>query len=84
MEHQIVHFIVIVAGAGVLAQWLAWRFQFPAIVVLTIVGLVLGPLTSVVEPSAAFGDLLRPFVQLAVAVILFEGGLNLHWHELKE
>ena len=29
-------------------------------------------------------SLLRPFVQLAVAVILFDGGLNLHWYELRE
>ena len=30
-----------------------------------------------------FGDLLRPIIQLGVAVILFEGGLNLRFHELK-
>lgn len=84
MEHQIVHLVVIVACAGVLAQWLAWRFRFPAIVVLTMLGIVLGPVTNFVDPQAVFGDMLKPFVQLSVAVILFEGGLNLHWHELKE
>ena len=84
MEHQVVHMVVIVACAGVFAQWVAWRFRFPAIVVLTMLGLILGPATNVVDPQAVFGDMLRPFVQLAVAVILFEGGLNLHWHELKE
>ncbi|MEM7465359.1 MAG: cation:proton antiporter [Pseudomonadota bacterium] len=84
MEHQVVHMVVIVACAGVFAQWIAWRFRFPAIVVLTMLGLILGPVSNVVDPEAIFGDLLRPFVQLAVAVILFEGGLNLHWHELKD
>ena len=84
MEHQIVHLVVIVACTGVLAQWLAWRFRFPAIVVLTMLGIVLGPVTNLVDPQAVFGDMLKPFVQLSVAVILFEGGLNLHWHELKE
>ena len=34
-------------------------------------------------PSEDFGALLMPFVQLAVAVILFDGGLNLRLHELK-
>ena len=84
MEHQVVHMVVIVACAGVFAQWVAWRFRFPAIVVLTTLGLVLGPATNLVDPEAVMGDMLRPFVQLAVAMILFEGGLNLHWHELKE
>lgn len=84
MEHQIVHIVVIVACAGVLAQWLAWRFRFPAIVVLTVLGIVLGPITNLVDPQAAFGEMLKPFVQLSVAVVLFEGGLNLRWHELKE
>jgi NhaP-type Na+/H+ or K+/H+ antiporter len=47
-------------------------------------GIILGPVTNIVDPEAAFGEILRPFVQLSVAVILFEGGLNLHLHELKE
>lgn len=84
MEHQIVHLIVVIACVGVTAQWLAWRFRIPAIVILTAAGLVLGPVTGVLQPTENFGDLLTPFVQLAVAVILFEGGLNLHVHELKE
>jgi NhaP-type Na+/H+ or K+/H+ antiporter len=84
MEHQIVHLVVVVACTGVAAQWLAWRFRIPAIVILTAAGLLLGPVSGVLQPSENFGNLLTPFVQLAVAVILFEGGLNLHLHELKE
>jgi len=84
MEHEIIHLVVVIACAGVVAQWLAWRFRIPAIVILTAVGLLLGPVGGVLHPSENFGGLLTPFVQLAVAVILFEGGLNLHLHELKE
>ena len=84
MEHQIVHLVVVVACTGVAAQWVAWRFRIPAIVILTAAGLLLGPVSGVLQPSENFGVLLTPFVQLAVAVILFEGGLNLHLHELKE
>jgi NhaP-type Na+/H+ or K+/H+ antiporter len=84
MEHQIVHLVVVVACTGVAAQWLAWRCRIPAIVILTAAGLLLGPVSGVLQPSENFGNLLTPFVQLAVAVILFEGGLNLHLHELKE
>ena len=51
MEHQIVHIVVIVACAGVFAQWIAWRFRFPAIVVLTLLGIILGPVTNIVDPA---------------------------------
>ena len=84
MAHEIVHLVVFIACAGVAAQWLAWRFRIPAIVILTAFGVLLGPVGGVLQPSENFGTLLTPFVQLAVAVILFEGGLNLHLHELKD
>jgi len=84
MTHEIIHLVVVIACTGVVAQWLAWRFRIPAIVILTAAGIILGPITGVLQPSESFGTLLTPFVQLAVAVILFEGGLNLHLHELKD
>jgi NhaP-type Na+/H+ or K+/H+ antiporter len=84
MEHQIVHLVVAIACAGVVAQWLAWRFRIPAIVILSAAGLLLGPVSGVLTPTEDFGALLTPFVHLSVAVILFEGGLNLRLHELKE
>ena len=84
MAHEIVHLVVFIACAGVAAQWLAWRFRIPAIVILTAFGVLLGPVGGVLQPSENFGTLMTPFVQLAVAVILFEGGLNLHLHELKD
>ncbi|MEM9053754.1 MAG: sodium:proton antiporter, partial [Pseudomonadota bacterium] len=79
---------VIVASAligtlGLGAQWLAWRLQAPAIVLMSLAGLAVGPLWSVIfgdpllNPSDSFGDVFRPIVSLAVAVILFEGGLVL-------
>lgn len=84
MEHEIVQLVAVIACAGVAAQWLAWRFRIPAIVILTASGVLLGPVSGILQPSEDFGALLTPFVHLAVAVILFEGGLNLHLHELKE
>ena len=84
MTHEIIHLVVVIACTGVVAQWLAWRFRIPAIVILTAAGIILGPITGVLQPSENFGTLLTPFVQLAVAVILFEGGLNLRLHELKD
>jgi CPA1 family monovalent cation:H+ antiporter len=69
--------------AGVTAQWLAWRTRLPAILFLLGLGLVAGPLTGVLDPDALFGDLLFPFVSLAVAVILFEGALTLRFEEIR-
>jgi len=68
---------------GVLAQWLAWRLQLPSIMLLLVFGLVAGPVTGLMDPDALFGDMLPVFVSLGVAVILFEGGINLRLEELK-
>jgi NhaP-type Na+/H+ or K+/H+ antiporter len=68
---------------GVGSQWIAWRFRFPAIVVMTIVGLISGPFTGLLDPAKDFGDLFSPIISIAVAIILFEGSLNLDFRELK-
>jgi NhaP-type Na+/H+ or K+/H+ antiporter len=67
---------------GFLAQWLAWRVKLPAIVFLLLAGIVLGPISGVLNPDKLLGDLLFPIVSLAVALILFEGSLTLRFHEL--
>lgn len=69
--------------AGFFAQWLAWRTKLPAILFLLGVGIVLGPLTRWLVPEQLMGDLLFPFVSLAVAVILFEGALTLKLEEVR-
>lgn len=82
--------IALIAGSGVAAQWLAWRLRWPSIVLMMGAGLILGPIWSViagaplVHPTAAFGDYLRPMIALAVAVILFEGGITLNFRELRD
>ena len=72
----------IVGVAGVGAQWLAWRFRMPGIVLMLAAGLILGPVTGIFVPERDIGDLLRPMISLAVAVILFEGGLTLNFQQL--
>ena len=69
--------------SGVLAQWIAWKFRFPSILLLLIFGFIAGPLTGFIHPDSFFGDLLFPFVSISVAIILFEGGMNLKFSELK-
>lgn len=83
MEHMIGKLALIgVLGAG--AQWLAWKIRFPAIVLLLLAGFLAGPVTGLLNPEADFGALLRPMVGLAVALILFEGGLSLNFAEIRE
>ena len=71
-----------VLGVGV--QWIAWRLRVPAIVLMLGIGLLAGPLLGVLDPKAALGDLMTPIISIAVAVILFEGGLTLNFHQLRD
>ncbi len=73
---------IIILGIG--AEWLAWRFRLPSILLLLVFGLVAGPVSGFLNPDALFGDLLLPLVSIAVAVILFGGGLNLRIAELRQ
>lgn len=73
---------LVILGIG--AQWLAWRLRFPSIIFLLIFGFLAGPVTGLLNPDQLMGEMLLPFVTLAVAVILFEGGLTLNIKELRE
>jgi NhaP-type Na+/H+ or K+/H+ antiporter len=44
----------------------------------------MGPITGWINPKEDFGDIFHPIISLGVAIILFEGGLNLKWHEFKQ
>lgn len=81
---------------GIVAQWLAWRLKIPAILPLILIGLMVGPLstlytqdgTKLLEPiwngsEGLFpGERLFNFVSLAIGIILFEGGLTLKKDEI--
>jgi NhaP-type Na+/H+ or K+/H+ antiporter len=64
-------------------QMLAARLRLPAIVLLLPVGFVAGALTDDIDPTVLFGAAFSPMVSLAVAVVLFEGGLDLNIRELE-
>ncbi len=73
----------LIVGAGMFAQWVAWRTQIPGIIALLVAGLTLGPVTGILKPDELLGDTLFPLVSLSVALILFEGGLDLPPRELR-
>lgn len=68
---------------GVVAQGLARHMSVPGVVVLLAVGVLLGPdVADVIRPHT-MGSALSAVVGFAVAVILFEGGLNLEIRALR-
>ena len=83
MEDTILLLVVGVAVAGVFGQWLGWRFKVPAIIPLLAIGALAGPIAGIVKPSVALGEVMRPAIGMAVAIIVFEGGLNLNLRELR-
>lgn len=83
---------------GILAQWVAWKFKLPAILPLILIGLFVGPISTLISEngeqwiqpiyngtSGLFpGQNLFYFVSLAIGIILFEGGLTLRRGEVSK
>lgn len=81
---------------GILAQWFAWRLKIPAILPLILIGIFVGPVSTLLsddgtkwlepiwngEEGLFPGESLFYFVSLAIAVVLFEGGLTLRKKEV--
>jgi NhaP-type Na+/H+ or K+/H+ antiporter len=86
-HHAIVETGITVAlalAAGMVAQALARHLKIPGIVLLLAAGLLLGPdVLDVVKPES-LGPGLQILVGFAVAVILFEGGMNLQLRRLRQ
>lgn len=84
MSEHILLGIGLIIGLGIVAQWLAWRTGLPSILLLLLFGFGAGPITGLLDPDKIFGPILFPAVSLAVALILFEGGLRLRLSELRQ
>ena len=83
---------------GIFAQWLAWKMKIPAILPLILIGLFVGPISTLIsedgeqwiqpiwntEKGFFPGESLFYFVSLAIGIILFEGGLTLKLGEVKK
>jgi NhaP-type Na+/H+ or K+/H+ antiporter len=76
--------VALVGVVGVGAQWLAWRLKLPGIVVMLAAGVLIGPVFGLLDPERDFGAVTQPAISLAVAVILFEGGLTLNFQALRD
>ena len=73
----------VLAGVGLIlaiavgSQVLASRLRIPAIIILLPAGFAAGALSSDVDPQRLLGPAFQPLVSLAVAVILYDAGLDL-------
>ncbi|MEZ6121337.1 MAG: cation:proton antiporter [Pirellulaceae bacterium] len=85
-------FLTAVLGLGITAQWLAWRLKLPSILLLLAFGFMVGVFSGdnpdvpgdTITDEMLGSKLLFPIVSLSVAVIMFEGGLTLRFHEIHE
>ena len=68
---------------GMAAQIFAHRFKLPAILPLLVLGVVAGPFGIALLAPESLGSGLEVFIELGVAVILFEGGLSLDPGQLR-
>ncbi len=75
--------VALALAAGILAQSVSRLLRLPGIVLLLACGALLGPeVLGWIQPRS-LGEGLFGIVDFGVAVILFEGGLNLEWSRLK-
>ena len=80
--HNYPLYIAGILALGIAAQWVAWRFRLPAIVLLLAFGVLLGKLSG--AESEGNQEMFFALVSLAVGIILFEGGLSLDFREIKD
>jgi len=92
LDDQIFIYLAVVPLLGMLAQVVAWWIRIPSILLLLGFGVLLGVWMNPDEILSGSGvgidsnigpRVVFPFVSLAVAVILFEGGMSLKFRELK-
>lgn len=75
--------VAIALAVGMVAQSVAYQLRLPGIVILLLLGMLLGPDGLGLIVPESLGDGLSVIVGFAIAVILFEGGMNLEWRRLR-
>ena len=81
--HSPVLTISLALAAGMIANVIARHLQVPSIVLFLFTGVILGPeVVGAIQPEN-LGRALFDLVGMAVAIVLFEGGLNLRLQQLR-
>jgi NhaP-type Na+/H+ or K+/H+ antiporter len=84
MREQLLIGLALILLLGIGAQWAAWRYKLPSILLLLVLGFAAGPITGIISPESLQGDWVFAVVAVSVGIILFEGGLSLRIAELRE
>ena len=84
MELLLINSIGILLISSMLGQYLGWRLKIPSLVFFIVFGILLGPIFKIINPQESFHVGFNIFVEFAVVILLFEGGLNLKFSQLKE
>lgn len=83
MSHDAPLTIALALAFGMAIQMLARSIRVPAIILLLLSGVLLGPVGVHWVKPEALGEALFVIVDFAVAIILFEGALNLRMERLR-
>lgn len=83
MKEHLFTGIGVVLTTGILSQWAGWLLRIPAMILLVTAGFVLGPVTGMIDPDKLLGNFIEPLIAFSIAIILFEGGLQLKISEIK-
>jgi cell volume regulation protein A len=75
---QIIGFIGILVAIGFLADYLFRKTSFPDILILLALGYLIGPVLGIIDP-VEIAPTSQIIASLALVVILFNGGLDLHF-----
>jgi len=76
---------------AIFCQWFAWKVKLPSILFLLAAGLIIGPISSfftfsgnamVVPTNIIPADIFYSFVEISVALILFEGCMTLNFKNI--
>ena len=77
-----------VAGAvlalGFIGDYFFRKYRIPDVLILIFIGLLIGPIFHIVNPSIFSGALSQIFIALALVMILFNCGLNLNLNRVFE
>lgn len=77
--------IGLIICVGMFAQWLAWKQKIPMIITLILSGFIMGPVLNVLNPVETIGqNVIFAIVEISVALILFDGAMQLKFSEFKE
>jgi NhaP-type Na+/H+ or K+/H+ antiporter len=83
MKNMVLLGMAAIPSIGIFSQWIAAKLKIPAILLLLLSGFLVGPIFKLINADLIFGDSLYPMVSLSVAIILFEGGLNLKFADIQ-